>query len=181
MGCLFCFGETFDQGFFERKGTGQGFKKQLFTKHDALDVMGAARGSVAGDEGGAHLGITLGGLEFTWHSGEEAGKDKLFFDADDGVVGAGHADVGLVGGAVGQDAFVGGRDVGVGAEQGGDAAVEIPAQGNFFAGGFAVKVEQDDLCGDFAEEFVSFAEGVVAAGHEDAALEVHDGVLLSVA
>jgi hypothetical protein len=153
----------------------------LFAEHDALNMMGAAGGSVAGDERGAHLGVALGGLEFAGHSGEEAGEDKLLFDADDGVVGTGHADVCLVGGAAGEDALVGGGDVGMGAEQGGDAAVEIPAEGYFFAGGFAVQVEQDDLGGDLAEEFVGLAKGVVATGHEDAALEVHDGVLLAVA
>ncbi len=85
----------------------------------------------------------------------------------------------MIGGAVGEDPLVGGGDVGVGAEQGGDAAIEIPAQGNFFAGGFAVQVEEDDLGGDLAEELVGLTEGVVAGGHEDAALQVHDGVALA--
>src|SRR3984957_8041798 len=106
--------------------------------------MGAAGGSVAVDEGGAHLWVALGGLELAGHAGEEAGEDQLFFYADDGVVGAGHADVGLVGGAVGEDALVGGGDVGVGAEQRGDAAVEIPAESDFFAGGFTMQVEEDN-------------------------------------
>ena len=112
-------------------------------------------------------------------SGEETGEDELFFYADDRVVGAGHAYVGLVGGAVGEDALVGSGDVGVCTEQGGDAAVEIPAQGYFFAGGFAVEVEEDDLGLDFAEELVGLAEGVVAGGHEDAALQVHNSVGLA--
>ncbi len=84
-----------------------------------------------------------------------------------------------------EDALVGGGDVGVGAEDGGDAAVEVPAEGDFFAGGFAVDVEEDDLgagrFGDLGEEVVGLAEGVVAGGHEDAALEVDDGVRLAVA
>jgi hypothetical protein len=42
-----------------------------------------------------------------------------------------------------------------------------------------VQVEQDDLRADLAEQLVGFAEGVVAGGHEDAALEVHDGVGLA--
>ena len=120
----------------------------LFAEHEALDVGGAAGGSVAGDEGGAHLGVALGGLELARHSGEEAVEDELALDADDGVVGAGHADVGLVGGAVVEDALVGGGDVGVGAEDGGDAAIEVPAEGDLFAGGLGVDVEEDDLGGD---------------------------------
>jgi hypothetical protein len=75
--------------------------------------------------------------------------------------------------------------VGVGAEDGGDAAVEIPAEGGFFAGGFGVDVEEDDFCVgvafDLDEKLVGFAEGVVAGGHEDAALQVEDGVFGAVA
>jgi hypothetical protein len=145
--------------------------------------VGAARGSVAGDEGGAHLGVAFCGFEFAGHSGEEAGEHQLLFYADDGVVGAGHADVGLVGGAVGEDALVRGGDVSMSAEDGGDASVEIPAEGYFFGCGFAMEIEEDDfgagLAGDLGEEIVGFAEGVVAGGHEDAALEVHDGVGLA--
>jgi hypothetical protein len=152
---------------------------RLFTEHDAFDVVGAAGGPVTGNESGAHLWIALGGFELAGHAGEEAGDDLLFFYADDGVVGAGHAYVGLVRRAVGENALVSGWDVRVGAEQSGNAAVEIPAEGYFFAGGFTVEVQQDDFGGDFAEEFVGFAEGVVAGGHEDAALEVHDGVGLA--
>jgi hypothetical protein len=152
----------------------------LFAEHDAFDAVGAAGGSIAGDEGSAHLWVALGGLELAGHAGEEAREDELLFYTDHRIVGAGHAHVCLVGGAVWEDALVGCGDVGVSAKQSGDAAVEIPAESHFFAGGFAVKIEQDDLCGDFAEEFVGFAEGVVAGGHEDAALEVHDGVGLAV-
>jgi hypothetical protein len=56
---------------------------RLFSQHDALDVMGSASGSVAVDEGGAHLGIALGGLELARHAGEKAGQDQFFFYADD--------------------------------------------------------------------------------------------------
>ncbi len=42
-----------------------------------------------------------------------------------------------------------------------------------------LEVEEDDLSGDLAEELVSFAEGVVTGGHEDAALEIHNGVGLA--
>jgi hypothetical protein len=158
-------------------------KGVLFAEHDALDVVSAAGGSVTEDEGGAHFGVSFCGFEFAGHAGEEAVEDEFGFDADDGVVWAGHADVGLVGGAVGKDALVGGGDVGMGSDDGGDASVEVPAEGYFFAGGFAVEVEEDDFGSGFAldlgEEFVGFAEGVVAGGHEDAALEVHDGVGLA--
>jgi len=84
-----------------------------------------------------------------------------------------------------EEALVCGGDVGVGAEDGGDAAVEVPAEGGFFAGGFGVEVEEDDfgvgVALDHDEELVGFTEGVVGGGHEDAALHVHDGVLGAVA
>lgn len=85
----------------------------------------------------------------------------------------------MVGGAVGEDALIGGGDVSVGADDGCDAAIEIPAESYFFAGGFAVEIQENNFCGDLAEEFVGFAEGIVATGHKDAALEVHDGVGLA--
>ena len=84
-----------------------------------------------------------------------------------------------------EEALVGGGYVGVGAEDGGDAAIEVPAEGGFFASGFGVEVEEDyfgiGVALDEGEELVGFAEGVVGAGHEDAALEVDDGVLGAVA
>ena len=67
---------------------------------------------------------------------------------------------------MGRHALVGGGNVGVGAEHGGDAAVEIPAERDLFAGGFAVEVEEDDLGSglalDLRQELVGLAEGVVA-------------------
>ena len=70
-------------------------------------------------------------------------------------------------------------------QNGGDATVKIPAEGYFFAGGFGVEVEEDDLgvgvAFDEGEELVGLAKGVVAGGHEDAALKVEDGVLCAIA
>lgn len=144
-----------------------------------LDGVGSARGSIAADEDSADLRVSLGSFELSGHPGEEAVEDQLRFDADDGVVRAGHADVGNVGGSSGQHAGVGGGDVGVGSEDGGDAPVEIPAEGALLAGGLGVDVEQDDLRGQLADQLVGLAEGVVAGGHEDASLKVEDGVLLA--
>src|SRR5215472_767837 len=114
---------------------------KLLAEHEVLDGIGAAGGSVAADESGGQLWVTFGGFELAGHSGEEAVEDEFGFDADDGVVGAGHADVGDVGCALRKDTGVGGGDVCVGSEDGGDTAVEVPAEGDFFAGGFGVDVE----------------------------------------
>ena len=56
---------------------------RLLAKHDALNTIGATGGSVAGDQGGTHLWVTLRGLELARHSGEKTSENKLFFDADD--------------------------------------------------------------------------------------------------
>jgi len=152
---------------------------KLFPEHDVLDAVCVTCGAVATDDGSAHLGIAFGGFELSGHSGEEAPENEFGFDTDDGVVRAGHSDVGLVGGASGEDPSVGGGDVGVGPEYGGYAAVEIPAEGDLFARGLGVEVEEDDFGSDLAKEFVCLAEGIVAGGHEDAALEIDDGVALS--
>ena len=71
----------------------------------------------------------------------------------------------------------------MGADDGRDASVKIPAKGDFFAGGFAVEIKENDFSsrfpGDLGEEFVGFAKWVVARRHEDATLEVNDSVGLS--
>jgi hypothetical protein len=151
----------------------------LFPQHEALHVASAARRPVALDEDGAHAGVVAGGLEFAGHSGEEAGEDELLFDADDAVPGAAHAHVGLVGGATGEDARIGGGDVGMGAEDGGHAPVQMPAHGHLFRGGLGVDVDQDDLGLDDFEQRVDGAEGVIVGVHEDAALEIDYGVCLA--
>ena len=73
--------------------------------------------------------------------------------------------------------------MGVSTDESGDPPVKVPAEGHFFAGGLAVDVEEDDFglgfAVDLGQELVGFAEGVVAGGHEDAALKVDDGVALA--
>ena len=96
-------------------------------------------------------------------------SDEIFFDADDAVVGAAHAHIGLVGGAAGQHALVGGGNVGVRAQDGSDAAIEMPAHGDLFAGGFGMKIDEDDFGLDAGQQVVDGVEGVVGAVHEDAA------------
>ena len=56
---------------------------------------------------------------------------------------AGHADVGDVGGAARQHPGVGGGHVGVGAEDGRDAAVEVPAHRHLLAGHLGVEVDEE--------------------------------------
>ena len=64
--------------------------------------------------------------------------------ADDRIVRAGHADVGDVGRAAGQHARVGGLHVRVGADDGRDPAVEVPAHRDLLGGRLRVHVHDDD-------------------------------------
>ena len=98
-------------------------KRRLFSQHEALDPRCAPSAAVALDQRGAHASVVAGRFKSARHSGEKPGEHQLFFDANDAVVGAAHADVGLVGGASGEDALIRGRDMGVGAEERGDASV----------------------------------------------------------
>ena len=59
-------------------------------------------------------------------------------------MGAGHADIGLVGCAILEDLFVGRGDMSVRAERGRYSAVEIATQKLLFAGGFGMNVDNDN-------------------------------------
>src|ERR1700734_3417735 len=50
----------------------------------------------------AHAGVALGSFEFSWHPGEEAVDDLVFFHADDAVEGSAHPHIRLVGGTSGK-------------------------------------------------------------------------------
>ena len=78
------------------------------------------------------------------HAGQGRRQDAIVAPAQDRVVRAGHADVGLIGRAVLEDLFVGRGDVGVRAEHGRDPAVEVAAQELLVAGRLGVDVDDDD-------------------------------------
>ena len=100
-----------------------------------------------------------------------ADKDAIVAAAEDRVVRAGHADVGLIGGAVLEDLLVGGGDVGVRAEHGRDPAVEVAAQELLVAGRLGVDVDDDDpgVAADPLEDAVAGAERAVDRLHEGSA------------
>ena len=117
----------------------------ILADHDALDRGRFAGVLVAFDDDAAEARIASRRLPSRGQVGQKALDDEFFLHADDAVVGAGHADVGLVGSAFRKHARVGGRDVGVSSEDGGNAAVEIPAHGDFFGSGFGVHVDENYL------------------------------------
>jgi hypothetical protein len=145
---------------------------------EAFDGAGAAGGFVDVDEDCVHLDVAFGYGEAGRHGVEETLHDALLLHADDGIVRAGHADVGDIGGAAREDVLVGGGDVGVRAEDDGNFSVEIPAHGLFFRCCFGVHIDEHhfDIARDFGELAVGGAERVVDGNHEGAALQVENGV-----
>ena len=91
------------------------------------------------------LGLPLAASNLPGIPVQELVQHQLLLHADHAVVGAAHAYVGLVGGAAGEDALVGGGNVRVRAEHRGHAAIQMPAHGDFFAGGLGVEVDHDDF------------------------------------
>ncbi len=77
----------------------------------------------------------------------------------------------------GEDALVGGLRVGVGADDGGDAAIEEAANGDLLAGGLGVGIDENDrgLLAHAGDGAVEDEEGIIERGlHESAALDVDD-------
>src|SRR5579859_2211394 len=114
-------------------------------------------------------------LEAVGDSGQEALQDGLLVHADDPVAGADHAHVGHVGGASRQHPVVGGGDVGVGADHGAGAPVQVPAQGLLFGGRLAVDVAEADLqVGVAGQDAVRGLEGGLGPAEKELPHQVHD-------
>jgi len=107
---------------------------------------------------------------------DEAADRLLLAHADDAAARAGHADVGDVGGPAGQHARVGGRDVGVRADDGAHAAVEVPAERDLLARRLGVEVDEHvvDATVELVEGAVDLGERRPARAQEHVAREVHD-------
>ena len=97
--------------------------------------------------------------------------DAIDPPAEDAFVGAGHADVALKGRAAREDLLVGGGHVGVRAQNGANAPVQMPAHQLLVTGGFGVKVDQDhaDIGRQGGQHAVGGREGAIDRRHEDPA------------
>ena len=96
--------------------------------------------------------------------------------ADDRIPRAGHPDVGDIGGAFGQNDFIGCGNVRVRADNGGDPSVEIPAEGVLLGSRFGVEIDEDHLGFDLRQNLVGKAKGVVALTHENSSLQIDDSI-----
>jgi hypothetical protein len=100
----------------------------------------------------------------------EAAQRLLLRHADHRIVVAGHADVGDEAGAAGKNARVGGGDMGVGAGDEADAAVDVIAEGLLLARRLGVEVDDRRVAARAeraeGELLVDALEGVVERVHE---------------
>src|SRR3989344_6923641 len=118
---------------------------RVFFYADALDLTAAAGLFIEVEQHGAQRTRAFGDIEVRrkfLHQTREG-----FFDvhADNRVVTAGHADIGDVAGALGQDALVGGRHVRVGANDGAYTSVEVPAHAHLLARDLGVQIHEHHL------------------------------------
>jgi len=100
----------------------------------------------------------------------------ILLDADHPAARAGHSHIRDVRRAAREDAQVGGRHVRVRADDGRDAAVEVPAQADLLARRLGVHVDEDvvDLALEAAEDRVDFDERRAAGAEVEVPREVDD-------
>ena len=116
------------------------------------------------EEGAVHLAGIGGEVKADGEMAAHLLDGQLGLDAENGADGAGHAEIGDVGGPVFEELFVGGLDVGMGAEDGGDAAVEGIGEAFLLAGGLGVEIDEGDFGKPLGEDGVGGVEGIVE-GH----------------
>src|SRR5687768_11478464 len=106
----------------------------------------------------------------------EAPDDDVLIHPEHGIARADHARVRHVSGALRKDARVRRGHVRVGTDDGGEAAVEMPAHRDLLARRFGVPIENADARGvaaELIEEAVEGAERVVGGRHERPSDRVH--------
>uniref|UniRef100_A0A0N4ZJH1 Phenol hydroxylase n=1 Tax=Parastrongyloides trichosuri TaxID=131310 RepID=A0A0N4ZJH1_PARTI len=146
---------------------------------DRLDPLGQAGAVVGLNEDAADGGRAAGGgVAPARQPGGETAQRLFLVVADDGVIVAAAASIGLIGSAAGQYLRVGSRDVGVGADHQARAAVAEVAHAHLLAGRLGVHVD-DDGVGDDAQRrslklALDGAERVVHRVHVDAAQHIDD-------
>lgn len=130
-------------------------------------------------DGAAEADGTFGDGEAGGHAVAEAPDDGIDVASENRVGGAAHSGVCEVAGATREDGFIGSLDVGMGAKDGRDLAIQVAAHGDFLAGGFRMEIQDDgaytecaQACGfGFGGEERVFERRL----DEGAALGLHDG------
>ena len=116
----------------------------LSGKYHPLHLGAAAGAVVDGEDRALDLLVPVRGLEAGGQLPAEHGDALLPPDAQDRVKAPGHAHVGDVARPPGEDALVGGGDMGVGAPDGGGPPRQVIAHGQLFRGGLGVKIQEEE-------------------------------------
>ncbi len=123
------------------------------------------------------LGFPLAASNLPGIAGEEFVQHQFFFHADDAVVRAAHAHIGLERRSARQNALVRRGNMRVRAQNRRHAPVQIPPHGNFLAGGLGVEIHHDHFGLDPGQQRIGGAKGIVDRRHKDAALQLHHRVV----
>ena len=142
---------------------------EALESHVNLSILSITRSIFRGASGclvaihhhGAEPNIAGGRFEARRHIVQKPPDHQFFLHADHAVIRASHADIGDVGGTVGQHALIGGRNVGVRADDRGDAAIEIPAQRDLLRRRFGMDIDEDHFRFDLFQQLVGDTKGIV--------------------
>ena len=135
---------------------------------DAFDSLGLFRVAVDCNEDSVHFDIAGRYLERKRHLRLKRLQDALDAATEHRIMGAGHADIGDIRGAFGQNPLVGGYDVGMRAETQARPAVEMITHSDLFAGRLGVEIDDYNvgLLLDLRQDSVNGIVWAVAGLHE---------------
>jgi hypothetical protein len=135
---------------------------------DALDSLGLFRIAVDCDQDAVNFDVAGRYLERKRHLRPERLQDAFAAAAEYRIVGAGHADIGDISSALGQNPLIGGHDMGMRSETEARPAVEMVAHGDFLAGCLGVKIDDYDLgiLFDLRQDSVGRLVGTVTGLHK---------------
>lgn len=119
----------------------------------------------------------FGDLESLGHAGQESLNDRRDFPAENTLVRARETGIAQESSAAGEDLFIGGLDMRVGADHDADLAIEHARERNFLGSRFGVEIDEDDF-GLLTElfDFVGsdYKRIFQRRLHECAALQIHN-------
>ena len=143
---------------------------------DTLDSLGLFRVAVDCNEDSVHFHVAGCYLERERHLGPERFQDVLDAATEHRIVGAGHADIGDIRSAFGQNSLVGGYYVGVRAETQARPAIEMVTHSDFFAGRLGVKINDYNvgLLFELGQDSVNGIVWAVAGLHEKTPYQSND-------
>ena len=100
----------------------------LFSQHEVSDGDGMAGAGIAFDQHAGEAGIAFGGFKAAGKASQEPLQNLFLLHADHAVIRTAHPNIGLVSGSLGQHSRVGGGNVSMRAQNGGNASIKIPAK-----------------------------------------------------